>query len=246
MLIFQIDLDFENMYQNKGMKLVNQWDNFADKIIPYMLSDDTIKDKWCKTLSAELKNNLGRSMFLAAIILLLVFFFFITLFFTTDSRDCLITILLNALITPTQLSDTSQKKINFKKSRIKTAISTMVVLIQDIQNISVAIKDVQNELKNYYKHQYHPLILVKGGTYSSITEYYIYFDNSTYKLDSFLSCIDMAFKLFNVFNLSYPPHSHGIWIFLQKYFFKFTKKYEKHNSKAMRLIYYLDNCKISS
>lgn len=50
------------------MYLLNQWDNFVDKIIPYMHKEGTIKDKWCKEMLNDLKINSERSVFLAILI----------------------------------------------------------------------------------------------------------------------------------------------------------------------------------
>lgn len=119
----------------------------------------------------------------------------------------------------------------------------MVILINDVQHFSKAVSDTQDQLQKL-NVKYHPLIIVLGESYSSLKQFFIYFDNYTFKFDSFLSCIDMGFKLFQVFHLSYPSQSYGIWLFLQQYFFKLSTKYDKHISKVTGLVSFLNNSNI--
>ena len=64
-----------------------------------------------------------------------------------------------------------------------------------------------------------PLIVVIGSDLFHLDEYYLFFDDNRYKFNDFLTCLDTCFKLFCVFNLSFPKSSELVWTFIQKYFY---------------------------
>lgn len=48
-------MDFESLLPGKNLCLIKKWDKFVENIIPYILMDGSINDKWCLTLIKMLK-----------------------------------------------------------------------------------------------------------------------------------------------------------------------------------------------
>lgn len=64
-----------------------------------------------------------------------------------------------------------------------------------------------------------PIIVVIGPELTSVTAFFVYFEDIRYKLPTFLKCLDCVFKMFNVLNLEYPKESTLVYNFIQKHFF---------------------------
>lgn len=71
-----------------------------------------------------------------------------------------------------------------------------------------------------------PFIIICGTTFKP-KEIIIFFDCIKYKMFSFISAIDICFKIFHIFNLEYPVESYTVWLFIQKYFYDINTKYDK-------------------
>lgn len=71
-----------------------------------------------------------------------------------------------------------------------------------------------------------PVVIVVGDDIYQIKEFFIYFDNILFKLPSFLETLSSCFKIFQVLNLHYPKACQGVWLFIQKYFFEITTKFD--------------------
>lgn len=66
-----------------------------------------------------------------------------------------------------------------------------------------------------------------------LSEYYVFCGNVCYKLENIIHSLDIAFKMFNVLNLRYPPHCKLVWFFIQEYFYEIKiPTQEKSNSLA--------------
>lgn len=57
-----------------------------------------------------------------------------------------------------------------------------------------------------------------------------------YQVPTALMAIDVCFKIFHVFNVSYPPESEQIWYVIQLSLYKFSTKYDKQISYVMPII----------
>lgn len=79
--------------------------------------------------------------------------------------------------------------------------------------------------------QIQPMLFVVGESFSTATEFYVYFCNILYQLPSFLKALDICFKTYFVFSFSYPPESILIWNFLQIFFFEIHTDYDSKNAR---------------
>lgn len=53
-------------------------------------------------------------------------------------------------------------------------------------------------------------------------------DQIRYQCETLLHAVDLLFKIFHVFNATYPPASEHLWFLIQKGIFKITTTYDKN------------------
>lgn len=62
-----------------------------------------------------------------------------------------------------------------------------------------------------------PRILVVGDSCDDLNEFYIIFNDITYKVESLLRAVDAVIKICFTFKLKYSQKSKYVWVFLQNY-----------------------------
>lgn len=77
-----------------------------------------------------------------------------------------------------------------------------------------------------------PFPIVIGNDNLTLHAFYLYFENSFYKFDSLIDCIDTCFKLFHVLNLEYPKLCNGVWLYIQKYFYEIQTQHDTQISTS--------------
>lgn len=72
--LLQVEMDFKVAFQNED-NFLNEWDQSAKKIISFLSKENRVKDKTCRALIENLKNNttLGESKYLFNLFNLFVF-----------------------------------------------------------------------------------------------------------------------------------------------------------------------------
>lgn len=148
--------------------------------------------------------------------------------------------MLNAIIIPgvKRIKEKNISAKNPQKGSIRSAMNSFIQLLDCTAEFDNKIQELQKELAEE-KQKFQPIILVVGKAYSQISEFYIYFGNKYYKKNTYLACIDLCFKIFQVFNLEYPTFCYGPWLFIQKYFFDINTDNDKNISKLLGLLNYL-------
>ncbi|KAF0721282.1 Uncharacterized protein FWK35_00028828, partial [Aphis craccivora] len=145
--------------------------------------------------------------------------------------------LLHGLLVPTAKKMT--KDHTGKKSIIKYSI-------KDSQNSFMVFKNSVPEMEDYIISRRNenvpiqPFIIICGTTFKP-KEIIIFFDCIKYKMFSFISAIDICFKIFHIFNLEYPVESYIVWLFIQKYFYDINTKYDKACHTLGRILSDLKN-----
>lgn len=82
-----------------------------------------------------------------------------------------------------------------------------------------------------------PYILCIGDDIYHVKEFYVVMEETTYSATSFLHAIEIAFKIFNLFNFQYPVPSYNVWLFIQKYFFDLHfSEYDEPSTEVTSLI----------
>ncbi|XP_039309452.1 uncharacterized protein LOC120358647 [Solenopsis invicta] len=70
-----------------------------------------------------------------------------------------------------------------------------------------------------------PYIVILGSL-DEVKETYIQVDDILYKANSTLEAIDVCFKIYHVFQVSYPIMSEYLWMLIQKGIYHFTTKWD--------------------
>lgn len=120
--------------------------------------------------------------------------------------------------------DESGKKNQIKYS-IKDSINSFIIF----KNTVAEVEDYTLMLRNGNQPIQPFLIII--GTPINPQEILIFFDCIKYKLFSLKTAVDTCFKIIHLFNLQYPVQSSNVWLFIQKFFYSLTTKYDKpyHN-----------------
>lgn len=132
----------------------------------------------------------------------------------------------------------SSKKVtkdeNGKKNHIKYSIKdsqdTLMVFGETVETMQAHIEKFCN-----LGNPIQPFILIVGSIFHQ-KEILVYFDSILYKLHSVLRAVEVSYKIFHLFNLQYPIESDIVWLFIQKYFFCFSSKYDKPYHKLSQIL----------
>lgn len=141
--------------------------------------------------------------------------------------------LLNRIIKPAARFKSQDGKVT-KKFTISDAQESLTLHVTNLSDYKVKIDALKEK---YYasSNTLQPIIIVVGGSILNIKQFFVYFDGVLYSLNSYVECLDVTFKIFNVLNLSYPKASESVWYFIQKFFYNITTSFDK-SSPSINII----------
>lgn len=160
--------------------------------------------------------------------------------FVSDSKDYRIISLLNSAIIPTArvaFTDVNlQGKSRFWKVSIQDAERSMFIHIFSVRDLEKTLSEVKTKYA-VFGIKMKPIILLAGENIEDLQYFYVCLtDKIYYKCHSFLSALDLVFKLFIVLNLSYPIESGFVWTFIQHFFYKIYSNKDKKHSVLSRFL----------
>ena len=118
-----------------------------------------------------------------------------------------------------------------KRPTIADAIDSTLIIVQCVNDVKKQVDEKQNQ---YYHWVLTFLIVV--GSIETPEQYLVHFDNFIYMATQFLDALDIAFKIYNVFNLKYSTFSKKVWNFIQKFFYHLPLDARNENSTIYKLI----------
>lgn len=68
--------------------------------------------------------------------------------------------------------------------------------------------------------------IITVGPDDAVNEIYVCVDETLYKIDNIFRSLDICFKTFHVFQLSYPVASEHLWILIQRGIYNFDTKWD--------------------
>lgn len=68
--------------------------------------------------------------------------------------------------------------------------------------------------------------IITVGPDDTVNEIYICVDETLYKVDNIIKALDLCFKAFHVFQLSYPFASEHLWLLIQRGIYNFDTKWD--------------------
>lgn len=87
------------------------------------------------------------------------------------------------------------------------------------------IKEEARKIAEMLKITLQPYIVILGSL-SEVKETYVQVDDILYKTNSTLEAIDVCFKTFHVFQVSYPLMSEHLWMLIQKGIYNVNTKWD--------------------
>ncbi|XP_036335974.1 uncharacterized protein LOC118746249 isoform X2 [Rhagoletis pomonella] len=208
-----IKIDFDLLYPLKQDSLHSKWDHFKKNIVRFY--ETNINNDTCKQLFSLAKSLTNK-----------------------DSQDYLLSILLTSVL---QTSSRFTNNLG-KRSKKITIIDAQESFILRIESINDYQRKIDEIVCKYYScHLTIQPFLIVVGSVNDLNSFFIYFDSTLYKFSTFLESLDVCFKIFQVFSLSYPEGCELVWIFIQKYFFDITTKFDCKSSNVVSLINFLQN-----
>ncbi|XP_036348020.1 uncharacterized protein LOC118757415 [Rhagoletis pomonella] len=130
-----------------------------------------------------------------------------------NARDVIVSLLLHSMLKPTH------RKKN-KKTTLFESREAFLIHAATRQELQHKILEGINKCKAGETVQPH--LCGIGEDDINLTEFYIFFANSYYKVGNFMKSIDVCLKLFATLDLEYPAECKQVWEFLAKYFFNLT------------------------
>ncbi|XP_055854562.1 uncharacterized protein LOC129918198 [Episyrphus balteatus] len=195
-----IDVDFVELYPDSPKDILEEWQFFREHIVPYL--KEKIKDPDSKELMENLNNELS-----------------------TDSKDCLIVLLLNAVIKPPLLSSkllnpngSGDKRRKWKPS-ISDAQNATVMHCVDMADYQIKCEQVKLEASEKNK-TLQPLIVVVGEELTNLESFYVLYDCIVYKTNSFIKSLDILIKLYYVMNMDFRLEAKYFYELIESYFLK--------------------------
>lgn len=80
------------------------------------------------------------------------------------------------------------------------------------------ITDLQSKVETHHKSrskntgmQQCPLVIVVGPDLSTLNSFLVSFGGAFYQLPTFLKALDICYKLYKIYNLSFAPECAGSW-----------------------------------
>ena len=110
----------------------------------------------------------------------------------------------------------------------------MLLFIETEHSLEEQVSNISMDQKNK-NLTLQPIIIVLMHSEEPV-KFFVRVDATTYIQHTILAAVDLCFKIFHVFNLSYPRQSHNVWTFIQKQFYGITTKYDQPISAVSNLL----------
>ncbi|XP_070852414.1 uncharacterized protein [Drosophila suzukii] len=207
-----IQIDFKLLFPGREDALSGKWENFKEKISLYYESNIHGPS------SKELLKTLTKAE-------------------NIDSTDFILTILLPSVL-PSNTWFSSKTSRSRTKYTLLDSQESLVLRVNSIVDYQQRIADIIS--KNYSNLEtVQPFVFVEGQGATSLKSFFVYFDKTIYKFDSFIQSLDICFKIFNTLDLKYPPASELSWNFIQQYFYNIYTEYDKKSANLSSLLSFL-------
>lgn len=89
----------------------------------------------------------------------------------------------------------------------------------------IVIREEARKTAEMLKITLQPYIVILGPS-DEVNEAYVQVDDILYKVANILEAIDVCFKIFHVFEITYPLMSEHIWLLIQKGIYNCNTKWD--------------------
>lgn len=106
----------------------------------------------------------------------------------------------------------------------------------------IDIEKKEKALRKGHSIQPYMIFVNDGNNDLEVLSYYVIINSNYIKLESCQKAIDVCFKSFFAFHLNYPIECEVFWIFIQKYFYEITTKFDNNFQQVNSIIHDLNIC----
>ena len=86
---------------------------------------------------------------------------------------------------------------------------------------------------------WQPQVLVMGYSILTPQQFFVLVNDTVYEMDSLIKAVDICFKIFFVFNASYPPHAQEPWLLFQKAVFDIDTPFDVKSARVQQMVGFL-------
>lgn len=120
----------------------------------------------------------------------------------------------------------------------------MIVFFQNFTQLKeIDIEKKEKALRKGLSIQPYMIFVNDGNNDLEVSSYYVLINSNYIKLESCLKAIDVCFKCFFAFHLNFPIECEVLWIFIQKYFYDITTKFDNNFQQVNSIMHDLNICK---
>lgn len=158
-------------------------------------------------------------------------------FFLIDARDCITTLLI-FYIWPSTFTRLPNG-IKWKPSLREVCDSTIIFLN--------SLTDYETELSRLCQQNRkrglpdYPVIVVVGEGITIANQFIVCFKDISYKAETFLKALDITFKIYKAYGISFPLEAIGPWQFIASYLYDFDIPDDSYKARILTLISTLRN-----
>ncbi|XP_062710812.1 uncharacterized protein LOC134288897 [Aedes albopictus] len=154
-----------------------------------------------------------------------------------DSRDCITTLLLFFIWPSTVMRLPNGKK--WKPSLVESSESTILHLR--------TLADYETELSRLSRQNLlrglpdYPVIVVVGPSIEQVNQFFVSYKDIAYKAETFIKALDITFKVYKAYGISFPIEANGPWNFMAYMFYDFEPPENGNKARILTLATHLRN-----
>ncbi|XP_062714297.1 uncharacterized protein LOC109409342 [Aedes albopictus] len=154
-----------------------------------------------------------------------------------DSRDCITTLLLFFIWPSTVMRLPNGKK--WKPSLVESSESTILHL--------KTLADYETELSRLSRQNLlrglpdYPVIVVVGPSIEHVNQFFVSYKDIAYKAETFIKALDITFKVYEAYGISFPSEANGPWSFMAYVFYDFEPPENGNKARILTLATHLRN-----
>ncbi|XP_055379603.1 uncharacterized protein LOC129610861 [Condylostylus longicornis] len=137
------------------------------------------------------------------------------------------------------LAPSAYRKKSTENRRVKLTsyelLSSFLFLVKDTSLLLESHENLKSNLRSK-SQRLQPSLFLVGDSYDDIQCSYVFVNDVLYILDSPLVAIDVCFKIIHAVNAEYQQDCEIIWMFLQKFVYEISTKYDKTYSRLNSLM----------
>lgn len=85
----------------------------------------------------------------------------------------------------------------------------------------------------------YPVIVVVGASIEHVNQFFVSYKDIAYKAETFIKALDITFKIYKAYDISFPCEAIGPWNFMAYMFFDFEPLEDGNKARILTLATHL-------